>query len=407
MVSVVGEVASKVKKSLTGAQAAAEAMRQIEPDVVAAYPITPQTPIVQEFAQFVADGIVKTQTIEVESEHSAMSAVVGAASAGARAMTATSSQGLALMWEIVAIASTLRLPVVMNVVNRAISGPLNIHGDHSDAMAMRDLGWIMLFSENPQEVYYNNIIAPKIAEDPRVFLPVSVNQDGFITSHCVEAVDVFDDNFVKEFVGEYKSPYNLLDFGNPVSVGEWAMPSHYFEFRVSVENTIRNSVQVIQEVFKDFEKKTGIRMDFFEGFMTEDAEIVFVSMNSTSGTIRHVVRRLRGKGYKVGSINIRVYRPFVVSKLVELIPNTRAIAVMDRSLSFGTTGSPLYQDITSGLFVLGRDNIIVNDYVYGLGGRDITDAHIEEVFDHISYSLREGINGQMIYVGLNQEFIQG
>ncbi|MGC8766100.1 MAG: pyruvate ferredoxin oxidoreductase [Brevinematia bacterium] len=398
-------VIDKVRKSLTGAQAAAEAMRQVDIDVIAAYPITPQTPIVQEYAQFVADGIVKTEMIQVESEHSAMSAVVGAASAGARATTATSSQGLALMWEIVAIASSLRLPIVMNIVNRAISGPLNIHCDHSDAMAIRDLGWIMLFSENPQDVYYNNILAFKIAEDPRVFLPVAVNQDGFITSHCVEAVNVFDDEFVKNYVGPNKFPYSLLDFQNPISVGEWAMPTHYFEFRVSVQKAMENSIPVIEEVFKDFYDKTGVKFDFFEGYMTDDAEIVFVSMNSTSGTIRYVVNKLRNKGEKVGAVNVRVFRPFVVEKLINTIPSAKFLIVMDRALSFGTTGSPLYQDITSGLFAAQKE-MLVNDYVYGLGGRDITDKDIEEVYKHAKYSLKEGIAGQIAYVGLNPEFVK-
>ncbi|MGC8869651.1 MAG: pyruvate ferredoxin oxidoreductase [Brevinematia bacterium] len=398
-------VIDKVRKSLTGAQAAAEAMRQVDIDVIAAYPITPQTPIVQEYAQFVADGIVKTEMIQVESEHSAMSAVVGAASAGARATTATSSQGLALMWEIVAIASSLRLPIVMNIVNRAISGPLNIHCDHSDAMAIRDLGWIMLFSENPQDVYYNNILAFKIAEDPRVFLPVAVNQDGFITSHCVEAVNVFDDEFVKNYVGPNKFPYSLLDFQNPISVGEWAMPTHYFEFRVSVQKAMENSIPVIEEVFKDFYDKTGVKFDFFEGYMTDDAEIVFVSMNSTSGTIRYVVNKLRNKGEKVGAVNVRVFRPFVVEKLINTIPSAKFLIVMDRALSFGTTGSPLYQDITSGLFAAQKE-MLVNDYVYGLGGRDITDKDIEEVYKHAKYSLKEGIAGQIAYVGLNPENVK-
>lgn len=396
---------NRTRKSLTGAQSAAEAIRQVDVDVVAAYPITPQTPIVQEYAQFVSDGIVKTEMIQVESEHSAMSAVVGAAAAGARASTATSSQGLALMWEIVAIASSLRLPIVMNVVNRAISGPLNIHCDHSDAMAMRDLGWIMLFSENPQEVYYNNILAFKIAEDPRVFLPIAVNQDGFITSHCVEAVDVFDDEFVKNYVGPNRSPYSLLDFHNPISVGEWAMPSHYFEFRVSVQKAIEGAIPVIEEIFNDFYDKTGVKFDFFEGYMVEDAEIVFVSMNSTSGTIRYVVNKLREKGEKVGAINVRVYRPFVIEKFLKLIPSAKFLIVMDRSLSFGTTGSPLYQDITSGLFTA-KKNILVNDYIYGLGGRDITDKDIEEVYEHAKYSLKEGITGQLVYVGLNPDFLK-
>ncbi|MCX8028448.1 MAG: hypothetical protein N2712_00435 [Brevinematales bacterium] len=394
-----------IRKSLTGAQAAAEAMRQADLDVVAAYPITPQTPIVQEYAQFVADGLVKTEMIQVESEHSAMSAVIGAASAGARASTATSSQGLAFMWEMVAIASSLRLPIVMNLVNRAISGPLNIHCDHSDAMSIRDLGWIMLFSENPQEVYYNNILAFRIAEDPRVFLPVAVNQDGFITSHCVEAVDVLDDGFVKEFIGPNKYPYSLLDFENPVSAGEWSMPSHYFEFRVGIQKAIEDSVAVIDEIFKDFHKKTGIKFDFFEGYKTEDAEVVFVSMNSTSGTVRYVVNKLREKGKKVGSVNVRVYRPFVVDKLFEIIPSAKYLAVMDRALSFGTTGSPLYQDITSGIFSKGKC-LMVNDYVYGLGGRDITDTDIDEIYEHAEYAMEEEINGQIVYVGLNPDFIK-
>ncbi|MCX8097227.1 MAG: pyruvate ferredoxin oxidoreductase [Spirochaetes bacterium] len=394
-----------IRKSLTGAQAAAEAMKQVDVDVVAAYPITPQTPIVQEYAQFVADGIVNTEMIQVESEHSAMSAVIGAAASGARATTATSAQGLAYMWEMVGIASTLRLPIVMNIVNRALSGPLNIHCDHSDAMSIRDLGWIMLFSENPQEVYYNNILAFRIAEDPRVFLPVAVNQDGFITSHCVEAVDVFEDEFVKKFVGDYKYPYTLLDFENPISVGEWAMPSHYFEFRVSVQKAIEDSVPVIEEIFDKFYQETGVKFDFFEGYRVEDADIVFISMGSTSGTVRYVVDRMRSKGGKVGSINVRVFRPFRIDKLLNIIPNAKYLVVMDRSLSFGTTGSPLYQDITSGLYSKDRC-LLVNNYVYGLGGRDITDTDIEEVYEHALYSMSEGISGQVVYVGLNPSFVK-
>jgi len=395
---------SVVRKSLTGAQAAAEVMRQVDPDVVAAYPITPQTPIVQEFTQFVADGVVKTEMILVESEHSALSATVGAAASGARSMTATSSQGLALMWEIVAIASSMRLPIVMNISNRSISAPLNIHCDHSDAMAIRDLGWIMLFSENPQEVYYNNIVAFRIAEHPDVFLPVAVNQDGFITSHCVEAVDVFDDSFVKKFVGDYKSPYNILNFENPISAGEWAMPSHYFEFRVDMKKAMDRSIGVIEKVFEEFYKETGAKMDFFEAYKTEDAEIVFVVINSTAGTVRYVVDKLREKGKKVGMIKVRVYRPFVIEKLLKLIPSVKFIGVMERALSVGSTGSPLYQDITSGLFINNK-SVLVNNYIYGLGGRDFTDEDAYEMYEHAEYSLKEGISGQIVYVGLNPNIL--
>jgi len=395
---------SVVRKSLTGAQAAAEVMRQVEPDVVAAYPITPQTPIVQEFTQFVADGVVKTEMILVESEHSALSATVGAAASGARSMTATSSQGLALMWEIIAIASSMRLPIVMNISNRSISAPLNIHCDHSDAMAIRDLGWIMLFSENPQEVYYNNIVAFRIAEHPDVFLPVAVNQDGFITSHCVEAVDVFDDSFVKKFVGDYKSPYNILNFENPISAGEWAMPSHYFEFRVDMKKAMDRSIGVIEKVFEEFYKETGAKMDFFEAYKTEDAEIVFVVINSTAGTVRYVVDKLREKGKKVGMIKVRVYRPFVIEKLLKLIPSVKFIGVMERALSVGSTGSPLYQDITSGLFINNK-RVLVNNYIYGLGGRDFTDEDAYEMYEHAEYSLKEGISGQIVYVGLNPNIL--
>jgi len=395
---------SVVRKSLTGAQAVAEVMRQVEPDVVAAYPITPQTPIVQEFTQFVADGVVKTEMILVESEHSALSATVGAAASGARSMTATSSQGLALMWEIVAIASSMRLPIVMNIANRSISAPLNIHCDHSDAMAIRDLGWIMLFSENPQEVYYNNIVAFRIAEHPDVFLPVAVNQDGFITSHCVEAVDVFDDSFVKKFVGDYKSPYNILNFENPISAGEWAMPSHYFEFRVDMKKAMDRSIGVIEKVFEEFYKETGAKMDFFEAYKTEDAEIVFVVINSTAGTVRYVVDKIREKGKKVGMIKVRVYRPFVIEKLLKLIPSVKFIGVMERALSVGSTGSPLYQDITSGLFINNK-RVLVNNYIYGLGGRDFTDEDTYEMYEHAEYSLKEGISGQIVYVGLNPNIL--
>ena len=263
----------KLLKPLTGDQAVAEAMRQIDPDVVAAYPITPATEIVMNFSQFVADGKVSTEFIPVESEHSAMSACVGAAAAGARTMTATSANGLALMWEIVYIAASTRLPIVMPVVNRALSGPINIHCDHSDTMGARDSGWLQVFAENAQEAYENTIVGVEIAEHKDILLPIMVCQDGFITSHGVEGVDLLDDKKVKDFIGEYKPDSPLLDIDNPSTYGPLDLQDYYFEHKRQEAEAMRSALDAIPEILKEFEKQFGTKYDFIETYKLDDAEI--------------------------------------------------------------------------------------------------------------------------------------
>lgn len=271
-----------IRERLSGNEAAATAMKQINPDVVAAFPITPSTEIPQYFSTFVSNGTVDTEFIAVESEHSAMSACIAAQSAGGRAMTATSANGLSLMWEMIYITSSLRLPVVMSLVNRAVSGPLNIHNDHSDAMGVRDAGWIMLFSENNQEAYDNLIMAHRIAEENSVNLPLMVCQDGFITSHSIENIELIEDDKVKEFVGEYSPKHYLLNDKEPISVGPLDLQAYLFEHKFQQAEGMRNAKKVISDVAKDFEKMTGRAYSFFEEYKLEDAEIAVVCLNSTA-----------------------------------------------------------------------------------------------------------------------------
>ncbi|MFP4112082.1 MAG: pyruvate ferredoxin oxidoreductase, partial [Candidatus Woesearchaeota archaeon] len=281
-------MAEKESKALTGAEASAEAIKQINPDVIAAYPITPQTPIMHAFAQFVADGGVDTELIRVDSEHSAMSATVGASAAGARAMTATASNGLALMHEIVYIAASNRLPIVMSIVNRALSGPINIHCDHSDTMAERDSGWLQFYSENPQEAYDLTILAVRVAEHENVKLPVMVCQDGFITSHCVERVDVIKDEDIRNFVGEYKPYYPLLDTENPISYGPLDLYDYYFEHKRQQSEAMMHARNVFKEVFAEFGEISGKKHWFYEGYQLEDADYVIVVMSSTADTTKQI-----------------------------------------------------------------------------------------------------------------------
>ena len=374
---------------ITGDQAVAEAMRQIEPDVVAAYPITPQTEIVMDFSQYAADGKVKTEMIPVESEHSAMSACIGAAAAGARTMTATSSQGLALMWEILYIAASTRLPIVMPVVNRALSGPINIHCDHSDTMGARDSGWIQIYCENSQEVYESVIFAVRIAEHPEILLPVMVCQDGFITSHAVEGVQLFDDKAVKDFVGEYKPRFSLLDMEHPSTVGPLDLQDFYFEHKRQQSEAMKESLRTIQDVFKDFEKAFGKKHDFVEGYRLEDAEVAICVLSSTAGTAKGVVDRLRKEGNKVGLLKPRVFRPFPKDAIVKSLANIKVLAVLDRSDSFSAEGGPLYSEVKAA-FYAEKARPIIADYIYGLGGRDIFERDIEGVFRELLLIAKSG-----------------
>jgi pyruvate ferredoxin oxidoreductase alpha subunit len=387
---------------LTGNAAIAEAIRQIEPDVVAAYPITPSTAVVQYVAQFVADGIINSEFVCPESEHSAMSMCIGASAAGARVVTATASQGLALMWELLYIAAGLRLPIVTAVACRALSAPINIHGDHSDTFGARDSGWIQLYSENPQEAYDNMIQAIKIAENPEVRTPVLVGFDGFVTSHSAENVIVEEDEEVKKFIGEYKPPVSILDTKNPVTIGSIVFTDYYFEMKRNQIEGIERSRKVIKEVGEEFGKKFGRRYDFFEKYLVEDAELIMVVMGSAAGTAKAVVDLLRSKGKKVGMIKLRVLRPFPYMELSEVLKDARAVGVMDRSTSPGGFGAPLFTEIRSALYQLDNRPVVLN-FIYGLGGRDVTMDNIEEAFHNLEESTKKGWKGELInYLNLRE-----
>ena len=368
-----------IRERLSGNEAAATAMKQINPDVVAAFPITPSTEIPQYFSTYVDNGEVDTEFVAVESEHSAMSACIGAEAAGARAMTATSANGLEYMWEMVQIASSMRLPIVMALVNRAISGPLNIHSDHSDAMAVRDSGWIMLFSETNQEAYDNMIMAHRIAEHKDVNLPLMVCQDGFITSHSIENIELFEDEEVKKFIGTYKPEHYLLNRKNPISMGPMDLQAYLFEHKRQQWEAMKNAKKVILDVSEEFEKLTGRKYELFEEYKMEDAEYVIVCMNSTAGTVKNVIDRLRTEGVKAGLIKIRVFRPFPGEEIAKTLLHAKAVAILDKTPILNLTGGPLFEDITSAMYTSNVTVPTIN-YSYGIGGRDVTEMQIESVY---------------------------
>lgn len=387
--------------AVTGNEAVANALRQVNPDVCSAYPITPQTDIMQRFSSFVADGKVDTELILVESEHSAMSACVGASAAGGRVITATSSQGLALMWEILFIASGSRLPIVMPVVNRALSAPLNIHGDHSDSMGARDSGWIQLYSENAQEAYDNTIQSFRIAEHMDIRLPVMVCMDGFIISHSIERIEYLDDEVVKDFVGEYKPLYPLLDVDNPVSYGPLILPDLYMEYKRAQHEVMTKVSKVVLDVAADFEKISGRRYGLFEPYRLDDAEIALVILNSAAGTAKDVVDEFRDRGIKAGLLKPRLFRPFPYKEVAEALKTAKAICVLDRADSFGGFG-PLYMEIASSLMMNGSKPILINK-IYGLGGRDFLPEHAEIVLNELVEILRTGnIREYKEYLGVRE-----
>jgi pyruvate ferredoxin oxidoreductase alpha subunit len=390
--------ASEQLRVLTGHQAVAEAMRQIEPDVVAAYPITPQSEIMHYFAEFVANGKVRTELITVESEHSAMSACVGASVAGARTMTATASQGLALMIEIVYIASAMRCPIVMAIANRALSGPINIHCDHSDAMLGRDAGVAQLFAEDAQEAYDFMIMAQRIAEHPSVLLPVWVNLDGFTLTHTADVVELLEDELVKEFVGEYKPRYPLLDVDHPTTQGPFALPEYYFELKRQQVDAMESVPQVLLEVQAEFARLSGREYQgFFEPYYLDDAEYVIVVMGSTAGTTKEAVDTLRARGEKVGLLKLWLFRPFPREEIAAALEGKRAVAVLDRALSLGNYG-PLYLEVSSALYEAQRRPRLYN-YTYGLGGRDTTAKQLEAVFMQIQ---EKTFGKEMHYIDLRE-----
>ena len=377
------------REKRSGNEAVAIAMKQINPDVVAAYPITPSTEVPQYFSVYSAYGEVDTEFVPVESEHSALSACIGAQAAGGRSMTATSAQGLALMWEMLYIASAYRLPITLACVNRALSGPINIHNDHSDSMGARDSGWIQIYSEDAQEAYDNFIQAVKIGEHPDVMLPVMDCYDGFITSHKVENIEIMEDEEVKSFVGNYKPAHHLMDKDNPISMGPLSLPFHYFEAKRQQAEAMKDATPVILQVAEEFYKATGRKYGLFEEYRMDDAEVAIVIINSTAGTAKEVVDGLRSSGVKAGLIKIRVYRPFPVTQIAEALSKCKAVAVMDKADSLNGAGGPLFTDVTSAMF--GRvSGVNLVNYIYGLGGRDVKDSDIKEVYTNLQEIAKTG-----------------
>ena len=392
--------------ALTGNEAAAEALRQIDPDVIAAYPITPQTELMHKYAEFAANGLVKTEMILVESEHSAMSATIGASAAGARAMTATSSQGLALMWEVVYIAASLRLPIVMPVINRALSGPINIHCDHTDTMGCRDSGWIQIYSEDSQEAYDNCVMALPIAEHPDVLTPIMINFDGFIISHTMERLEILEEKQVKDFVGTYNPAHYLLNLAKPVSIGPLDLQDYYFEHRRGQESGVEKSKNVILDVSKKYSVLSGRNYGLFEEFMMDDAELAIVCIGSTAGTVKSAIKKLRALGKKVGLVKIRMFRPFPYEELAATLTKVKAVAVLDRSYGFGNIGGPLFIEVQSALYTAGVSpkDLLVASYLYGLGGRDMTEKHVAGVYYDLFDNVKHGkVKKVKNYVNLRGE----
>jgi len=390
------ETKSKRRRAfLTGDGAIAEAMRQINPHVVAAYPITPSTQVVEAFARFVADGEVDTEFVATESEHSAMSACVGAAAGGGRVMTVTGSQGLAYMFEVLGVTSGLRLPMVMAIANRALNSPLNIHGDHSDTMAMRDMGWIHLYSENCQEAYDNTIQAFRIAEHPKVRTPVLVAIDGFQTSHMVETLTVEPDKLVKKFIGEYIPSYPMLDIDNPVLYGAADRPDYYMEHKMSQLVGMFNAPEVIQQVGKEFGDITGRHYGLVEECRMEDAEYAIVVMSATAGSVKEVVDQLRDEGVAAGLLKIRAFRPFPDEEVAKSLSRAKCVAVLDRCGPGGAQGGPLFLEVRAAIYEAESRPQVIN-CVFGLGGRDLPLRYIRDVYLRLQEIARTGKRGKLV-----------
>lgn len=383
-----------IRDRLSGNEAVAYAMKQINPDVMGAFPITPSTEIPQYFAQYVANGEVDTEYVTVESEHSSLSTCIGASAAGARAVTATSSCGLALMWELLYVASSYRLPITLALVCRALTGPININNDHSDAMGARDAGWIQIFAENNQEAYDNYLQAMPISENPDVRLPIMVCQDGFITSHAVENIELEDDAMVKEFVGEYNPENYLLKQENPLAVGPYGVSPYYMEAKKAQAEAMKRAKKVILEVGKKFGDKTGRYYGFFETYKMEDADTAVVLIGSSAGTARATVDKLRAEGRKVGMLKVRVFRPFPFDEIAEALSGVKAVAILDKAESFSAAGGPLFAETRSALYDLDNRPKAVN-FVYGLGGRDFRVEDCTEIFDQLDEIVETGKTGEV------------
>lgn len=388
--------------SANGNQMVAEAYRQAEPDALFAYPITPQTTIVENFAKYVANGRVHTEYVTVESEHSSMSACIGSCAAGARTFTATSSQGLAYMVEELPIASGMRLPIILANANRAISAPININCDHSDVMLAANCGWLMFFAENAQEAYDNTLIAIRSAEDRRVLLPAITALDGFITTHAMERCELMDDATVADFVGERDALYPLLDTANPVAMGSYTNAEPHYEVKKSQRAAMEAARAVIKEYGDKWAQVSGRAFDMVDCYECDDAEYAVVVIGSCAGNVRHVARQLRAQGKKVGVARIRVYRPFPAAELVQALGSAKAVAVLDRSETYGGQMGPLALETAAALFKAGK-SLPLKNYLYGLGGPDITLADMERVYSELEGVAAGSVDTSIAYLGAKKE----
>lgn len=392
-----------IKERLSGNEAVAYAIKQINPDVMPAFPITPSTEIPQLVSNYIANGQMDTEFIPVESEHSSMSAAMGASAAGARALTATSSCGLALMWELLYVAASNRLPVALALVNRALTGPININCDHSDSMGAKDAGWIQIYAENNQEAYDNFVQAYRIAEHKDVMLPIMICQDGFITSHALANIELLEDEKVKSFVGEYNPENFLLNKDMPMSVGPYAVSNYYMESHRAQVAAMENAKQVILDVGAEYEKISGRKYGFFEEYRMDDAEYVIVIMGSAAGTTKDAVDELREQGIKAGLLKLRVFRPFPADEIVASLKYKKAVAILDRCETFSTQGGPVASEICSAMYRKGASAKTVT-YIYGLGGRDYKVEDAMAVYETLIDVAENGkVIDETIYIGLRSK----
>ncbi|ALM75920.1 MULTISPECIES: pyruvate synthase subunit PorA [Thermococcus] len=392
-----------MRKVMKGNEAAAWAAKLAKPKVIAAFPITPSTLVPEKISEFVANGELDAEFIKVESEHSAISACVGASAAGVRTFTATASQGLALMHEILFIAAGMRLPIVMAIGNRALSAPINIWNDWQDTISERDTGWIQFYAENNQEALDLILIAFKVAEDERVLLPAMTGFDAFILTHTVEPVEIPDQELVDEFLGEYKPKHAYLDPKRPITQGTLGFPAHYMEARYKVWEAMENAREVIKEVFEEFEKKFGRKYQMVEEYKTDDAEIIMITMGSLAGTLKEFVDKKREEGVKVGAAKITVYRPFPIEEIRALAKKAKVLAILEKDISFGSGGA-VFADVARSL-INEKEKPIVLDFIIGLGGRDVTFGQLEEALSIAEKAMKEGVEEEVYWIGLRKEIL--
>ena len=391
-----------IKERMSGNEAVAFAIKQVNPDVMPAFPITPSTELPQFVSNYIANGKIDTEFIPVESEHSSMSAAIGASAAGARALTATSSCGLAYMWEVLYVAASNRLPIALALVNRGLTGPLNINCEHSDSMGARDSGWLQIYAENNQEAYDNFIMAYRIAEHKDVRLPIMTCMDGFITSHAVENITLIEDEAVKNFVGEYNQEHYLLNENETMAVGPYAVSNYCMEAKRAQAQGMMNAKQVILDVAKEFEEISGRKYGLFEKYKLDDADFAVVSIGSASGTAKDAVDILRNKGIKAGLLKVRVFRPFPGEDMAKALQGCKAIAIMDRCESYSANGGPLGAELMAALY-RNKNKAEVINIVYGLSGRDVRVEDFEKVFEDLADIAENGVkDSQYRYLGLRE-----